>query len=185
MSRARLLLRPTFSRTYATRRPVKPPSKIKDPLLSDPNAKIQHIPESSVTFIHRPPPSVPSPHSTTLAPASPLLLPASPLPDDPARDLPPELRRPKKHPNERVLDEEDFAQMRALRAQDPQKYSRNALAKMFGCSRFLVAQRAELESKSKEDKIMETEAEHEKHRQSWGPKKAMVMDIRRKRRSLW
>ncbi|KAH0831916.1 hypothetical protein J3R83DRAFT_12799 [Lanmaoa asiatica] len=77
------MLKPRFApslsrcRTYATRRPEKPPARFPDPLRNNPNAVVTPLEGDKLTFIHRPPPSAPSPHSTTLDPASPLLRPAA------------------------------------------------------------------------------------------------------------
>jgi len=64
---------------------VKPRSKIRDPLADAPSTTLSypHITETKgipdavnkLTFIHRPPPTSPSPHSMITAPASPLLRP--------------------------------------------------------------------------------------------------------------
>lgn len=70
---------------------VKPRNKIRDPLADAPSTTLsypavtetQNIPEGDakvdkLTFIHRPPPTSPSPHSIITAPASPLLRPSTP-----------------------------------------------------------------------------------------------------------
>ncbi|KAH8108736.1 hypothetical protein DFH11DRAFT_1071178 [Phellopilus nigrolimitatus] len=131
-----------FARSYATRRPIKPPPKIIDPLTSSSQANIQSFPDG-VTFVHRPPPTAPSPFSTTILPASPLLRtsePSSSSPDEPSSSsspetvpVPPRMRREREFPDNRVLTETDFAEMRELRAANPTYYTRTRLAKKFNC----------------------------------------------------
>lgn len=181
-----------FRRSYATRRPERPPPKVIDPLLTSPNATVSKLPEG-VTFIHRPPPTSPSPFSTTILPASPLLRPPTPLPSSPASSssapapdglVPPRSRNPRKYENN-VLVEEDFAKMRELRAADPVRWTRGALAKEFRCPPFLVAQQVPLGNAVRKSSLAKREEEHEKNRSKWGEQKSMVMAIRKKRREFW
>ncbi|PAV17496.1 60s ribosomal l20 [Pyrrhoderma noxium] len=124
-----------FARTYATRRPVRPPLKVIDPLLSSPNATAVKL-EDGMTLIHRPPPSAPSVFSTTALPASPLLL--SKRSD--SETVPPRLRKERIYGNH-VLTEDDFAKMQKLRDENPSYYTRSRLAKLYKCPPFLVAQK--------------------------------------------
>ena len=181
-----------FRRSYATRRPERPPPKVIDPLLTSPNATVSKL-SDGMTFIHRPPPTAPSSFSTTLLPVSPLLRPATSLPTsststtDKTRAsgvVPPRMRKARTHTN-RVLTEEDFTKMRELRATDPTRWSRIALAKEFQCPPFLVAQKVPLDDLSKNAALTKRETEHAANRESWGERKSMVMAIREKRREFW
>ncbi|KAJ2978638.1 hypothetical protein NUW54_g11257 [Trametes sanguinea] len=69
-----LSLRLPFSRSYATRLPERPPYRAPDPLRNNPHATYQELADKNLTFIHRPPPTAPSPLSYTTSPASPLHL---------------------------------------------------------------------------------------------------------------
>ncbi|KAI5117365.1 hypothetical protein M0805_002478 [Coniferiporia weirii] len=185
----------TFARSYATRRPVKPPPKIVDPLTSSSNASVQTLPDG-VTFIHRPPPTAPSPFSTTVLPASPLLrsgVSSSPLSSDASSSstsvetipVPPCMRKDRTFSSNRILGEDDFASMRELRASNPTYYTRTRLAKQFNCPPFLVAQKVPLDKKSKVAAIEKVETEHEKIRSQWGEQKSMAVAIRKRRRQFW
>ena len=177
-------------RGYATRRAVKPPPKIIDPLLNSPNAEISNLPDG-LTFIHRPPPTAPSPFSTTLLPASPLLRSSASTTgsgseaQDREVSVPPRMRKEKAFPSNRVLTEEDFEKMRELRASNPYYYTRSRLAKQFNCPPFLVAQKIPLDTQSRTAAVEKRELAHEEIRSKWGERKSMVMAIRKKRREYW
>lgn len=179
-----------LSRTYATRRAVKPPPKVVDPLTSSSNATVKTLPDG-VTFIHRPPPSAPTPFSTTMMPASPLLRSSatssstSTSTDAGSIPVPPRMRRERNFPSNCVLTESDFESMRELRASNPDVYTRKRLAKEFNCSPFLVAQKVPLDRQSKREKLAKVEAEHEEIRSKWGERKYMVKTIQKKRREYW
>ena len=174
-----------MTRGYATRRPERPPPKFADPLVNNPHAVVEKIAEN-VTFIHRPPPSAPTPFSTTLSPASPLLQPAASADaEETTVTVPPRMRKQRSHPNSRVLNEEDFEEMRRLRASDPTKYTRLHLAKMFNCAPFLVAQKVPLAAPAHREAVKKVEEEHQKIRSKWVERKALVMAIRKKRRTYW
>ncbi|KAL5524708.1 hypothetical protein ACEPAF_9853 [Sanghuangporus sanghuang] len=190
----RLGLSPSFrnvARGYATRRAVKPPPKIVDPLLSSPSAEVSDLPDGT-TFIHRPPPTVPSPFSTTLLPSSPLLRPsvstassASQTTDQKEVPVPPRMHKERTFPTNRVLAEADFEKMRQLRASNPTYYTRIRLGKQFNCPPFLVAQKVPLDTKSRKAAIEQLDAKHEEIRSKWGERKSMIMAIRKKRREYW
>ena len=177
------------SRSYATRRPVKPPPKVTDPLTTSPNAEVAQLPEG-LTFIHRPPPTAPSPFSTTILPSSPLLHPSTSSGEkSPAEQstvsVPPRLRKERHFPENRVLTEADFEKMRELRASNPIFYTRTRLAKEFNCPPFLVAQKVPLDRKIKKEAIEKVELEHEEIRSKWGEQKSLAMAIKKKRREFW
>ncbi|KAG6376945.1 hypothetical protein JVT61DRAFT_979 [Boletus reticuloceps] len=127
----------SLCRTYATRRPEKPPARFPDPLN---NTVVTPLDGGKLSFIQRPPPTAPSPYSTTLDPASPLLRPPTPT----GSPLPPFLRPSAYTPAPTRLSRQDLEKLRALRRSDPNLYSCGKLAKMFGCRPSFVSQVAAL-----------------------------------------
>ena len=100
---------PACSRFYATG-PERPPMRRPDPRLNNPDATTTQLPDD-LTFIHRPPPSLPSAYSYTTNPASPLHRPPTDAPED--TPLPPALRDIRL-PKTRLTDEQ-IQEMRRLR----------------------------------------------------------------------
>ncbi|KAA1469763.1 hypothetical protein DENSPDRAFT_642361 [Dentipellis sp. KUC8613] len=177
--RARLPFSISSCRSYSTRLPQKPRMRIKDPLANAPSATVTALPED-LTFIHRPPPSLESPVSYTTNPTSPLLRKAHPSGDAP---LPPHLH--KVAPKKPSISEEALAEMRRLRASDPTAYTRKRLAEQFDCTVAFVGRMAPLSKQAKRDALERREVEHEDARSRWGEKKAIVREIRKKRREFW
>ncbi|KAI0916813.1 hypothetical protein AcW1_007838 [Taiwanofungus camphoratus] len=175
----RLPLRPALFRTYATRLPEKPPYRAPDPLVNNPNALYQSLP-GDLTFIHRPPPSAPSPLSYTTSPASPLLQQSSAPQDTP---VPPALRDEKGQPP-RVSDE-DLAKIRQLRAEDPFTWTRARLAKEFKCTPGFIWRVAAMKLRDRKKVLAQRDEEHEKFRSRWGERKRLVREIAKKRREFW
>ncbi|RDB17882.1 hypothetical protein Hypma_000867 [Hypsizygus marmoreus] len=161
----RLALSLSLTRSYATRgkRPKpgtseKPAYHAPDPLVNNPHAVVTSLQDENLTFIHRPPPSAPSPFSLSTAPTSPLLRPATPITNDP---LPPFVRpSADKVPLPRASDTV-VAQIRGLRRSNPTKYSRGKLAKMFGVTQNFVGTIAALKSPARMALIRTRNAEHE------------------------
>ncbi|KAF8582806.1 hypothetical protein K439DRAFT_1617940 [Ramaria rubella] len=175
-------------RRYATRRPERPPLKIKDPLWSSSNATLHQI-TPELTFIHRPPPTAPSPFSLTTAPSSPLLLPPKPLLSLDASSpntigIPPPVWKPREQ-RETKLTEEQIAEIRRLRESDPLTHTRNKLAKQFGCVPSYIPMIAPLSKTEMHNALARRDQIHEANRSRWGERKAMVVAIRQKRRTLW
>ncbi|KAI0357425.1 hypothetical protein OH77DRAFT_1502990 [Trametes cingulata] len=169
-----------FSRSYATRLPERPPYRAPDPLVNNPHATYQELPDANATFIHRPPPTAPSPLSYTTAPASPLLKDG---PTPVAGPLPPSLRRDKgARPR---LSDEDIAKMRELRRADPQTWTRGALARQFNCTPWFVAKMIALKGPERKAALEKREKEHEAARAKWGERKSLQADIRKKRKEFW
>ncbi|KAF8523203.1 mitochondrial ribosomal protein subunit L20-domain-containing protein [Gautieria morchelliformis] len=176
---------PAAVRGYATRRPERPPPKIKDPLLSA-NA-VHHQIAPNLTFIHRPPPTAPTPFSLSTAPSSPLLLPATPVPSSDASTstrLPPRIQKPQNQPETKLTDEQ-IEEIRRLRTADPIVHTRQKLAKQFGCSPAYIPMVAPLRKAETRKALARRDQEHEANRSRWGERKEMVVAIRKKRRSLW
>ncbi|KAG0704300.1 mitochondrial ribosomal protein subunit L20-domain-containing protein [Suillus ampliporus] len=172
-----------FSRSYATRIAEKPPARFPDPLVNHPNAVVKTLKDENLTFIHRPPPTAPSPHSTTLAPASPLL--KSPTPPNKRAPMPPLLRPSAYNATPPRMLDEDMKQLRKLRLSNPEKYSRTKLAKMFKCTPNFVSKVAALPRPQRKEFAREIEAKHENVREQWGEKKATFVAIKQKRREFW
>ncbi|KAH9936667.1 mitochondrial ribosomal protein subunit L20-domain-containing protein [Fomitopsis serialis] len=167
-------------RTYATRIPERPPYRAPDPLVNNPNATYTKL-EDDLTFIHRPPPTAPSPWSYTTQPASPLLH----NPTAPAdRPLPPLVRAEAEAAHPR-MSAEDIAKMRALRAQAPERYSRARLAKMFNCSTNFVAIMAPTKMRDRKKIVGHRDELHEAARSKWGVKRSYFEEARKKRKGLW
>lgn len=165
-----------------TRKAHKPPPRILDPLNNNPNAGIKELEDDNLTFVYRPPPTAPTPFSTTLEPASPLLRPPS---ESKGGRLPP-LLRPSAYVKEppRVTPQQ-IEEIRRLRREDPTKYSRGKLAEMFNCTSHFVAQVAALRPTTRKLFTKSRDEEHEEIRQTWGERKSLFVDIRKKRREFW
>ncbi|KIJ64469.1 hypothetical protein HYDPIDRAFT_111796 [Hydnomerulius pinastri MD-312] len=181
MFKPRLTLNASRCRTYATRRPEKPPARFPEPLKNSPNATVTTLEGSKLTFIHRPPPTAPSPHSTTADPASPLLKSATPT----GGTMPPFLRPSSYRPELEPVSQEDMEKIRQLRLSDPNTYSRNKLAKMFSCTPNLVSKIAALPRTQRKQLVKKQETEHAAIREGWGERKATFVAIRQKRRQFW
>ncbi|KIK95312.1 hypothetical protein PAXRUDRAFT_25554 [Paxillus rubicundulus Ve08.2h10] len=181
MLKARFASNVSRCRTYATRRPEKPPARFPDPLQNNANATVTTLQDSKLTFIHRPPPTAPSPHSTTLDPASPLLRPATAT----GGPMPPFLRPSGYRPMPERLSKEDMVKLRELRLSDPNTYSRTELAKMFNCTPHFVSKIAAVPRSQRKQFAKNQETKHAAIREGWGERKATFMAIRQKRRQFW
>ncbi|KAH9851547.1 mitochondrial ribosomal protein subunit L20-domain-containing protein [Lenzites betulinus] len=178
--KSRLLsLRLPFSRSYATRLPERPPYRAPDPLRSHPD-RWQELPEISSTFIHRPPPTAPSPLSFTTAPASPLLK-DGPTPAEGA--LPPTVAK-EKGAKPRMTDEA-IAKMRTLRREDPGKWTRGRLAREFDCTPWFVGKMVTLAGPERRRALETRDEAHAAARGKWGERKTLQADIRKKRKEFW
>ncbi|KAH7910814.1 mitochondrial ribosomal protein subunit L20-domain-containing protein [Hygrophoropsis aurantiaca] len=182
MLKPRLSYNLAFCRTYATRIAEKPPARFPDPLVNNPAATVKTLRDENLTFIHRPPPTAPTPHSTTLQPASPLL-------KRPTRvkgtAVPPLLRPSAYNPIPARVSQETMERIRELRLSDPSTYSRTKLAKMFKCTPNFVSKIAALPRPQRKAFAKKLETEHEAVREKWGEKKATFVAIRQKRREFW
>ncbi|KAH6908033.1 mitochondrial ribosomal protein subunit L20-domain-containing protein [Coprinopsis sp. MPI-PUGE-AT-0042] len=182
----------SLARNYATRYPrprpgtsERPPLKHKDPLTTSSSSTVTTLSDNEgLTFIHRPPPSAPSPISFTTAPASPLLRPAPSEAATADTPLPPLLHR--KDPVEHAkLSPEEVEKMKTLRASDPRKYSTNALAKMFNCSRLVVSVATRIPTRQRTAIQNERDAKHQAQRERWSERHQIVKAVRARRRELW
>lgn len=160
----------------------RPAYRPPDPLINNPKAAVKTLEEDNLTFIHRAPPTAPSPYSLTTAPASPLLRPATSLTEP--LPLPPVLRQPRSTEPPRMSDKK-IEKMRSLRLSNPAVYSRGKLAKMFNCTQAFVAQMVALKKPQRKALIRIRDQKHENHREKWSEKHALVKAIRAKRREMW
>ncbi|KAJ8520857.1 hypothetical protein ONZ45_g2376 [Pleurotus djamor] len=179
----------TSTRAYATRFPrpkpgtsERPPYHPPDPLLNNPKATTVTFSDENLTFIHRPPPSAPSPFSLTTNPASPLLRPPQPIPEGTAQ--PPTLRRSQLS-EDFVLTDEQKAEMRTLRRQDPKTWTRSALAKKFGCPSWFVEYIAALPKSARKAAWKVREEEHAANRAKWSERHSLVKAVRARKREFW
>ena len=182
----RLAFNLDVARRYASRLPQRPPTlpqrppaRAPDPLINNPHATYEQLP-GDMTFIHRPPPTAPTPESYTIRPASPLLKPALPA----STHLPPIL-----FPDTRVqperMSQEDIRKMKDLRKSDPDNWTVSKLAREFKCTTQFVRLMAPLNPSQRKKKQAARDAAHAEQRAKWGERKSLVHDIRQKRRELW
>ncbi|KAF7299057.1 60s ribosomal protein l20 [Mycena indigotica] len=156
----------------------RPPYRAPDPLLNNPNAAVTEL-TSKLTFIHRPPPTAPSPLSLTTNPVSPLLRP----PTTPKNEaLPPAVRKAVERPR---ASEETMAEIKRLRGLDPERYTSGVLARKFNVTRGFVQAIAALKKSQRKKKRAAQEAIAVAAREKWSEKHSMTMAIRAKRRELW
>ncbi|KAF9077561.1 mitochondrial ribosomal protein subunit L20-domain-containing protein [Rhodocollybia butyracea] len=177
-----------LARTYAPKWPrpkpgtaERPPYRAPDPLINNPSATVTNLPDEELTFIHRPPPTAPSPISYTTNPVSPLL--KDPTPST-SSALPP-LTRPSTESSYPRLTTEQIAEIRRLRSVNPVKWTRGVLAKKFNCSQQFVALVAATKKSTRRQLIRNRDVEHEKNREQWSEKRRLVVAISQKRRQYW
>ncbi|KAF9013445.1 mitochondrial ribosomal protein subunit L20-domain-containing protein [Cyathus striatus] len=187
----RLPVAPSLTRSYATRYPRPRPGTSErsayhapDPLQNNPSAVVTPLTDEGLTFIHRPPPTAPSPHSLTSAPTSPFLRPPTPV----ASPLPPHIRPSAAKVDATLparMSDEDIAKLRQLRLSDPEVYTRGKLAEMFGCTENFVGLVAALKKPKRKALLKTREEAHKLDRAKWNEKHTLVKEIRAKRRQLW
>jgi len=83
------------------------------------------------------------------------------------------------------MSDDQIKKMRHLRLSNPAVYSRGKLAKMFSCTQAFVAQMAALKKPLRKALIRIRNEKHEKYREKWSEKHALVKAIRLKRREMW
>jgi hypothetical protein len=173
-------------RAYSTRiprprLPQKPPVRTNDPLNNNPNATVQELPDN-MTFIHRPPPTADTPFSLTTAPASAFLRP--PTASSAEAPLPP-LTRADRPPAEPRVSQEVIQQIRHLRATQPHRFTRTALSKLYGVTPGFVGMVAPSKQSYRKEANRVMAEEHQAIRETWGERKAISVEIRRKRKEFW
>jgi len=80
---------------------------------------------------------------------------------------------------------EQIQEIKRLRREDPEKYSRARLARMFNCTSHFVAQVAALPPTQRKQFRKRRDEEHEAVREGWGERKSLIAEIRKKRREFW
>ncbi|KAJ3772386.1 mitochondrial ribosomal protein subunit L20-domain-containing protein [Lentinula raphanica] len=177
-----------LTRAYAPKWPrpkpgtsERPPYRAPDPLINNPAATVTPLLDEDLTFIHRPPPTAPSPISYTTNPISPLLKPSSQT----SSALPPLLRPSAEKSTPQRLTAEQIAEIRRLRALDPVKWTRGRLAKKFECTQQFVALVAATKKSTRAKLIQKRDEEHAENRAKWSEKRSLVAAISQKRRQYW
>ena len=99
------------------------------------------------------------------------------LPPRPSASLPAPVRQP--YEKTYHLNENDIAEIRRLRSQDPDTWTRVKLAEKFGCSQFFVGMVAK-----NEDKAERVNREHEAARRKWGTRRREAREDRGRRKVL-
>lgn len=180
------MLAQSLRRCYSTRLPTRPPPRVPDPLANVPKVQL----EDDLTFIHRPPPTIPSPESFTTAPSSPLLR-STVQPQctttfltDPS--LPP-VSRPSLIPKRQYprMTDQAIQSMRDLRHSDPTKWTCTKLAARFNCSPGFVSLVAGLKNSDWKKQVRNVALEHQRARDKWGERKTLLQKIKAKKREFW
>ncbi|GAA5960249.1 hypothetical protein JCM21900_002439 [Sporobolomyces salmonicolor] len=198
LSATSALLKPSTPSTPST----VPLRRTKDPLLASSTAQHFVLPSGS-HFIVRPPPSalpptVPIPQASTSAthpflaavasPAGgPSLLPALTT----AEHLLPPSRGPSSSPStpSKTLSAAEIAELQALRRERPAYWTRSRLAARFGVSPNVVGRFGWGEGpearRAEQARRAAVEGKQERREGSWGWKKSIAREERRRRRSMW
>ncbi|KAG8966939.1 hypothetical protein FRC03_011010 [Tulasnella sp. 419] len=150
----------------------------KDPLIHSSNAVHVTLPEG-VTFIHRPPPSAPTPESLATNPSSPLLRPLVKATE--SSTLPPSVRNATYSNQSNHLTAAQIEEIQQLRRTNPQVNTVSALAKKFNCAKIFVSSVAPLD---KESRAKREEALRKRDERS-GENRKIAKAVRQKRRELW
>lgn len=147
-----------------------PPEKINDHIVFNPPSSTPSVFHTPAAFL---PPS--DPRRQILAQSHSFANPYG----QPTRRLPPPIRPPfeKKY----HLNEDDIAEIRQLRTQDPVKWTRPKLAEKFDCSPYFVGLVCQTSQEVKDTRKRELE----KVQRKWGPKKQSAREDRKKRRISW
>ncbi|KAF8208841.1 hypothetical protein K438DRAFT_1917215 [Mycena galopus ATCC 62051] len=173
-----------FTRGYATKLnkwPRPKPGTAERPAYHAPDPLLNNSQAVDLTFIHRPPPTAPSPYSLTTNPVSPLLRPRSPKENLP---LPPP-SRPKyaKEPLPRASTQ-TILEIKRLRALDPDRYTCGVLATKFKVTRGFVQAVAALKKSQRNAKRRAQEVIAETERAKWSEKTTTLRLIKAKRRNF-
>jgi len=83
------------------------------------------------------------------------------------------------------MTDEAIQSMRALRHSDPAKWTRTKLAARFDCSPGFVSLVAGLSGNDWKKRVRNTAEEHQRARDKWGEKKALLQKIKAKKRDFW
>lgn len=171
-------------RYYVQGSSSRPAFRVPDPLSHNPHAEVTRL-DDDMTFIRRPPPSAPTPHSTTLSPSSPLL---TSYAEKTSLDvsLPPTLKPPKENLRLSVtLTPEQVKEVRKLRREDSAQWTASRLAARFGCTTHLISKVAALRVSERRAKRSDQESAHVLIRASWSERRATDNMVRKRRREFW
>jgi hypothetical protein len=83
------------------------------------------------------------------------------------------------------MSDADIEEMRRLRREDPETWTRSALAEKFGCTQHFVALQAALKKPARKRALKKREEEHHEKRERWSDRHQEVMAIRQRRREFW
>ncbi|KAG5287109.1 ribosomal protein YmL20 [Histoplasma ohiense] len=164
--------------------------RLKQRLRVKPDASFSPLSANSPErIIYNPPSSAPSVYHTPTKFLPPddvrRKLRASSFPGDPQQQqqkhsqLPPVFRQ--KSQAKTILGEQEIAEMRQLRLEDPMKWSRYALAQKFGCSTHFVMQVCDAgpQKKAIQQQVLEA------IKSRWGKKRTIAREDRQLRKELW
>lgn len=173
-------------RTYAMQHSnrhsaMKPPTRKEDPLRTSPNATTSPLPDN-LTFVHRAPPTAPSPFSVTTSPASAFLRPPTPV----ARGTPlPPTTRTDRPPAAGRVSQTVIQKIIALRKANPAKYTRGTVSRMYGVTQGFVGMVAPSKQSYRKQALKQRDEEHARKREKWGERKTLSKDVRQKRKEFW
>lgn len=170
-----------FRRHEATYRRTKKRLRVKPEasfLSTDDSPQEDHIvfnpPSSAPSIYHTPIKFLPKEDPRrALFSASPLAQKTS------SQKLPSPVRKP--YDKTYHLTEEDMLEIRRLRKENPDKWTRNNLARKYNCSAFFVGIVAEATQEQKDRQLQTLDA----IKARWGAKKTMAREDRIRRRETW
>ena len=175
---------PTVTRRHAaTARRTRKKLRVKPEASFRPDAETQdHIvfnpPSSAPSVFHTPLKFLPpNDRRRQLYASAASLRPAS----DPesSTELPPAVRTP--YEKKYHLTQDDMEEMRRLRREDPQKWTRAKLSEKFQCSYLFVG----LVCQAPKEKLEQQAQDLDSVKARWGPRKRAAREDRTKRRQLW
>ncbi|KKZ62077.1 hypothetical protein EMCG_03440 [[Emmonsia] crescens] len=162
--------------------------RLKQRLRVKPDASFSPLPPNSPDqIIYNPPSSAPSVYHTPTKFLPPddvrRKLRASSLAGEPLLQQPSRLPLVLRHKSQtkHILGEQEIAEMRQLRLEDPMKWSRYALAQRFGCSTHFVMQVCDAgpQKKAIQQQVLEA------IKSRWGKKRTIAREDRELRKELW
>jgi hypothetical protein len=83
------------------------------------------------------------------------------------------------------MSDQTIQSMRDLRHSDPAKWTCTKLAAQFDCSPGFVSLVAGLKSSDWKKQVRNVTTEHQRARDKWGEKKALLQKIKAKKREFW
>ncbi|KAK6514310.1 hypothetical protein TWF506_008706 [Arthrobotrys conoides] len=161
--------------------PSAAPTPYITPRLFLPTIDPRYEAPSETAILTSPPPANyapinPRPEITSSSSSSSSTEPGS---ETPPEKLPPALSRP--YQKTYHLNEADIKKIQQLRGQNPDVYTRNKLAKMFGCSEFFVG----MVAPTTEERKKEMRKRVEDVKAGWGKIRSFARMERGRRRELW